>query len=308
MLFSWQTNGPIIDTEKFGQDDWIAMKDPSIVRHGGRWHLFCTLRGHRRLHAIVYSSFADFEDAATAAPIVLPNHSGYNCAPQVFYFRPQKKWYMVCQASDDRWQPKYQAAYATTTDIADPSSWSKLEPMHVPRTKDKLNLDFWLICDDAKAHLFFTSDNGKMWRVETGISEFPLGWRNLELAMQTDIFEASHIYRMDDGRYVNLVEAQHDRDIRYFKAFVADKLDGSWSPIAAEWTNSYASMNNVRQVDEMWTNSISHGELIRDENDERMRGNLDSPFVFQGVLQKDRRGKPYGKIPWKLGLLRRVRP
>jgi hypothetical protein len=26
-------------------------------------------------------------------------------------------------------------------------------------------------------------------------------------------------------------------------------------------------------------------------------------FLFQGVLERDRDGKPYGQIPWKLGLL-----
>ena len=35
-----------------------------------------------------------------------------------------------------------------------------------PKTKPaniKAWLDFWVICGDTKAHLFFTSLNGKMW-------------------------------------------------------------------------------------------------------------------------------------------------
>ena len=31
-------------------------------------------------------------------------------------------------------------------------------------------------------------------------------------------------------------------------------------------------------------------------------------FLFQGVSDDDRRGKPYGEIPWRLGLLEPDRP
>ena len=49
---------------------------------------------------------------------------------------------------------------------------------------------------------------------------------------------------------------------------------------------------------------VSHGELLRAGSDEKLEvdpANL--RFLFQGVLEKDRQGKGYGEIPWKLGLL-----
>ena len=64
-------------------------------------------------------------------------------------------------------------------------------------------------------------------------------------------------------------------------------------------------MKNVTHPAERWTDSISHGELIRTGSDEKMEvdpANLQ--LVFQGVLDKDRGGRPYGAIPWRLGLLR----
>ncbi|MEM1295650.1 MAG: non-reducing end alpha-L-arabinofuranosidase family hydrolase [Verrucomicrobiota bacterium] len=308
--FQWETGVPILRTSDFGEEEWIAIKDPSIVRHNDRWHLFCTLRGHERSHAVVYSSFAAFDEAAETKPVVLPNHDGYWCAPHVFFYRPHQKWYLVTQAKDESWEPEYQAAFATTTDLSDPESWSVLQPMGAIRPpKDEPWLDFWVICDDEKAHLFFTSDNGRMWREETSLAEFPFGWSEPVLAFEGDIIEASHLYRISESDvYLNLIEAQAQGDRRYFKAYVADTLDGEWRPLAGTLKQPYAAAwgpgENVRQPSNRWTDGVSHGELLRLGSDERMEAELDAPFLFQGVLHKDRRGKAYGKIPWDLGLLK----
>ncbi|MEM6842244.1 MAG: non-reducing end alpha-L-arabinofuranosidase family hydrolase [Bacteroidota bacterium] len=304
--FEWTTGAPIINTDQFGEDEWIAIKDPSIVHYGDRYHLFCTLRGHERSHAIVYTSFTDFDQADATKPVVLPNHAGYHCAPQVFYYNPQEKWYLICQAKDSSWTPEYQAAFATSDNISDPNSWSALTPMGVQRPENSGYLDFWAMREDSTMHMFFTSDDGNMWRSATSVEDFPFGWSEPELAFQGDIFEASHIYRLtdtDSTLYLNLIEAQLPEDRRYFKAYTASRLDGEWKPLAADSAQAYAAMNNVRQTSTEWTNSISHGELIRAGYDEYLEAQSDAPFIFQGVLHQDRQGKPYGQIPWDLGLL-----
>ena len=61
---------------------------------------------------------------------------------------------------------------------------------------------------------------------------------------------------------------------------------------------------NVVFTGERWSDSISHGELLRDGYDERLEvdpSNL--RFLYQGVLDRDRQGKAYGQIPWRLGIL-----
>jgi hypothetical protein len=68
---------------------------------------------------------------------------------------------------------------------------------------------------------------------------------------------------------------------------------------------TFASMANTRPIGERWTDSISHGELIRSGYDERLcvdPANL--RFLFQGVSNRERAGKPYGQIPWRLGTLK----
>jgi len=277
------------------------------MRHDGHYHLFCTLRGRGRSHAISYAAFDDLAAAGAATQVVLPNHAGYCCAPQVFYYRPQARWYLVCQAKDPHWSPEYQAACATSTDLADPAAWSPLEPMGVARPeagKRDPYLDFWVICDERRAWLFFTSDNGKMWRTWTSFADFPRGWSRPELAFHGDVFEASHTYRLDaEDRYLTLIEAQRGDDRRYYKAYLAHHLDGKWTPLGGAEPALYAGPENVDFTAGAWSDSISHGELLRDAPDERMLARRDASFVFQGVRHADRIGRAYGDIPWELGVL-----
>jgi hypothetical protein len=302
----WIANGPLI-TAPAGSD-WHSVKDPSVVHFDGNWHLFCTLRGSKRSHATGYFRFKEWSDAAKAELHVLPNHDGFFCAPQVFYFTPRKEWFLICQASSPDWKPNYQPAFATNKDISDAKGWSKLRPIWDSATpKVKAWLDFWVICDDAKAHLFYTSLDGKMWRAETPIAKFPHGWSEPIVALEGDIFEASHTYKSKGtDKYITVVEAQNGHGWRYYKSYVAEKLDGKWIPLAAQKDQAFASMRNVKQSGTKWTDAISHGELIRTGHDEKLEVDGDKPqFLIQGVLDKDRVGKKYGDIPWRLGLLER---
>ena len=305
--FKWIASPPVLEPMEIDGENWISVKDPSIVRYKGKWHLFCTVRGTKRTHAIIYLTFTKWSQAKTATQQVLKCHPGYFCAPQVFYFTPHKKWYMICQASDDSWDPKYGPAYSTTSDITKPDSWSKLTPFF-KRKPANINawLDFWVICDDTKAYLFFTSLNGKMWRAETSLKNFPTGWSAPVLALQGDVFEASHTYRLkNQNKYLTIIEAQNGHGWRYYKAYLADRLNGDWMPLAAEKDKSFASMLNVKHPSERWTDVISHGELLRSGHDEKLLVDPENlRFLFQGVTNSGRAGKAYGQIPWKLGILK----
>jgi hypothetical protein len=63
-------------------------------------------------------------------------------------------------------------------------------------------------------------------------------------------------------------------------------------------------MQNVQQTGVQWTDSISHGELIRAGYDQRLEVDPEKlRFVFQGAADRDTTGKQYGEIPWRLGIL-----
>ncbi|MCA9058418.1 MAG: hypothetical protein KDA85_07965 [Planctomycetaceae bacterium] len=308
-LFQWESSKPLLMARDVDGWPWHSVKDPTIVRHDRLWHLFTTVRGSDRSHAIMYTAFADWDQANKAPRRILPMHSGYFCAPQVFWFEPHQCWYLICQASDESWGEKpFRPAFATTTELSNPDSWSKLTPMFRERPANIPGwIDFWVICDDQSAWLFFTANNGQMWRCQTSLQDFPLGWSTPVLALQDRLFEASHTYRIRGrDQYLTVVEEQNGYGFRYYKAWLADRLDGEWRPLAATKDQSFASLKNVvLPAGAHWTDSISHGELLRAGTDQRMEIDPDHlQFLYQGATNAEKAGRSYGEIPWQLGLLK----
>lgn len=304
--FRWSSSEPLVAPAVGDGDQYHSVKDPTIVRHNGRWHIFCTVRGKKRSHQIEYISFTNWRDTGKASRRMLKLTDGYFCAPQVFYFRPHKKWYLIYQVIDKSRKPALQPAWSASADIANQDTWTApallfdKEPEGV-----KSWIDFWIICDDRRAHLFYTGMDGTMWRAETELENFPRGWGKPVLALEGDIFEASHTYRLKDlQKFLTVVEAIGEHGRRYYKAYLADRLDGAWQPIAGTSFRPFASPANVRFAGARWSDAFSHGELIRDGYDETLTVDPAAlHFLYQGVTDADREGKPYGEIPWQLGLL-----
>jgi len=308
--FQWTCTKPLVGPEVGRDDRCVSVKDPSIVRYNGKWHLFCTIRSAKRSHQIEYLNFDRWEQANDAPRHILKLTSGYFCAPQVFYFSPQSKWYLIYQISMPDRPVQLQPAWSASTNIFDPLSWSAPEPLfstHPPAIKQWI--DFWAICDSIEAHLFFTSFDGKLWRSDTPLESFPHGWSEPRVALQADIFEANHTYALGDrGGYLSLIEAQGPGNRRYYKAFRADSLRGIWQPLADSFEHPFASLENVHFSGLPWTDSFSHGELLRTGFDEKLEVNWsDLTFLFQGVTDQQRQGRSYGDIPWRLGLLKQLR-
>jgi hypothetical protein len=306
--FRWTVGAPLVSAATRTDDPCYSVKDPSIVYFQGRWHLFCTIRSVKRTHQIEYLSFDDWKNANQAPRHILTITNNYFCAPQVFYFKPHRKWYMIYQASEQTRKPSLQPAFSTSTNIAEPSSWTRPVFLYKEHPENvKAWIDFWVICDETRAHLFFTSNNGLMWRAETPLSDFPYGWTRPAVVLRDDIFEASHTYHLKgQNKFLTLVEAQAGAR-RYYKAYVSERLDGEWKPLAASKQGPFASPINVRETAPHWTDSFSHGELLRSGYDEHME--IDPTrlrFLFQGVTDQAQSGKTYGQIPWQLGLLEAV--
>ena len=309
--FPWVLDAPMLTPFSPPDDERFSVKDPTIVRFEGNWHLFYTVRSKNRSHQIEYITFKQWEDADMVERHVLNLSDGYYCAPQVFYFAPHKHWYLIYQVIDPSRKPALQPAYSRTTDVTDPHSWTK-PVLLFTENPDNVDMwiDFWVICDDTLAHLFFTSLNGRMWRSETKLSDFPHTWSKPVPALTGDIYEASHTYSLKGSdKYLTIIEAE-SRPVpgygkrRYYKAYTADSLDGIWQPLATTGEKPFASPVNVQHRGEHWTDSFSHGELIRSGCDQTLE--VDPArlrLLFQGVTDVKRRGKKYGEIPWCLGIL-----
>jgi len=307
--FHWKSSGPLIDVEaqRAEADPHVALKDPTVVFHEGRWHVIATLRMKSGRVCMQYLSFTDWAQANTAPRELISFTTHYHCAPQVFYFTPHQRWYLIYQIADPARTPAMGPYFSTTTNLADPKSWTAPELMVTNAPAKQRWIDFWVICDAKKAHLFYTSNDGKMWRQETKLADFPRGWSEPVLALEGDIFEASHTFKLK-GRdeYLTIIEAQ-TAGRRYYKAYLADRLEGPWRGLADTLVKPFAAKENVKQSNE-WTASISHGELIRSGVDERLEIDPEHlRFLYQGVSEEDyRNAKKYGGIPWRLGLLEAV--
>ena len=104
-------------------------------------------------------------------------------------------------------------------------------------------------------------------------------------------------------QYLTIIE---ENGRRYFKAYIADRLDGEWRPLADTEDAPFAGAENIQPAAGVapWTDNISHGELLRDDVDEYLQVDPKSlRFLFQGVLEQEKQGKGYGDFPWRLGLL-----
>jgi hypothetical protein len=309
--FTWKSTGVLISPIADAAHPIISVKDPTVVRVNDRWHVYATTCDTKGSWSMVYLNFADWSDAATAKQYYVdanPNLRGYHCAPQVFYFTPQRKWYLIFQSQ----QPQF----STTDDLSKPETWTRPENFftETPASVGKLWLDYWIICDRTHAYLFFTGDNGKFYRSRTTIEEFPKGMSEPVVVMSEpnrfDLFEGGATYRLKGSdKYLTMIEALGPEGKRYYRAYLADRLDGDWKPLAAKWQTPFASIPNVtfEKGVEPWTQDVSHGELIRDGYDESMMidpNNLQ--FLYQGMIPTGKE-RDYSQLPYRIGLLRLVK-
>jgi hypothetical protein len=299
--FKWKASGILISPISDENHQIVSVKDPTVVFHNDKWHVYATVASTQRQWSMVYLSFKDWSEAKDAKPYYM-NMGGNRCAPHLFYFRPHQKWYLVYQS-----QPPQ---YSTTDDISKPETWT--EPVNFyatrPASLPRLPIDYWVICDATHAYLFFTGDDGNLYRSRTKIEDFPNGMSDPEIAIRENrniLFEASMTYKIKGmDKYLTLVEALEPT--RFYRAFLADKLDGPWTPVPGSDTfeKPFAGIHNVTFAEGVapWTREISHGEVVRDSNDETMTLDLNNMrFLFQGKAP-DARGE-YSQRPYRLGLL-----
>lgn len=63
----WSSSGPLIGPGTDPEDNITGYKDPTVVYHNGKWHVFATASGPSGLN-LVYLSFSMWAQAASATP------------------------------------------------------------------------------------------------------------------------------------------------------------------------------------------------------------------------------------------------
>jgi hypothetical protein len=305
--FAWTSSGVLVSPKSNASHALVSVKDPTIVFHEGEYQVYATTASTAGNWNMVHFAFEDFSSAAAAPHDYMdatPGFSGYHCAPNLFYFEPDGLWYLVQQS-----QPPQ---YSTSDDPSDPRSWTPPRYFypngnHLPAGAPSLPIDYWVICDDAKCHLFFTGDDGSLYRAETAIDDFPDGFGALTTVMtegKFELFEGSAHYKVKGrDQYLTIIEAIGSGG-RFYRAWTASALEGPWAPLATSEQNPFAGAANVSYEAGVsdWTNDVSHGELIRDGVDQTMTIDAcDLRLLYQG--RDPASGGEYSQLPYRLGLL-----
>lgn len=311
--FQWTSSGPLIAPKSDATHALQAVKDPSVVNYNGKWYVFASTTNSAGGYSMLETSFTNWSQAGSATQHYLdqtPIGTGYKTAPQVFYFAPQKKWYLVYQTGAN-------AAYSTNSDIANPAGWSAPHSFYTSMPAiirqnigSGVWVDMWVICDSANCYLFSMDDNGHLYRSQSTLANFPNGFGNggntviaAQNANRHDFFEADNVYKVAGANaYLLIVEALGSGGHRYFRSYTSSSLTGSWSPLTATQSNPFAATGNVTFSGTPWTQDISSGEAIRTNYDQTPTINpCHMQYVYQGVAPGT--GQPYNKLPWRIGLL-----
>ena len=161
--------------------DKVAVKDPSIVYYKEQYHLFYTAKsveGSKYSISCAYAHAPALEGLNSARRFNLDSLAGRDViAPQVFFFEPRKLWYLIAHTSvRDGNLNRLEPIYMTNPDIEDSSGWSEARVLKTGRSNDDFWIDFWVICDDHKAYMFYGDQRGAVLRVECPLNQFPEGF------------------------------------------------------------------------------------------------------------------------------------
>ncbi len=306
--YTWSSTGPLISAVPNATHPLIAVKDPTAVYYDNQWNVYATSVDSSGNYNMVYLNFPEWSQASTALPYYMdatPGFGGYHCAPELFYFAPRNKWYLIYQSGPP--------TYSTADDPTQPSTWTAPQYFFASQPSTVSSwIDFWVICDTVNCYMFFSGDNGNYYRSQTTVADFPNGFDTPQIVMQAtnagDLFEASNVYSLKGStQYLAIVECWGGNSgNRYFRAFTAPTLDGMWTPVtgADNFAAPFLGLNDVTFASGVtaWTNDFSHGEILRTGDDELLQidpHNLQ--FLYQGDTPAAN-AHSYGQIPWQLAL------
>jgi hypothetical protein len=164
-------------------------------------------------------------------------------------------------------------------------------------------IDFWVICDEEKAYLFYTRNHLAMYYLSTPLNEFPANLSHpTKINGNIKVHEACMVYKIaNKSEYWLLTETRFQGNKREYYLAKADRIDGKWSN-----SKLFATGRDLVFPEGVlpWSDVVSEGELIRKGINQRMEipSAEKIEFVMQGSLNMN--WIKYDNIPWQLGVTR----
>lgn len=319
--FKWSSSNILISPKSDSSHNIIAVKDPSVVSYNGRWYVYFSTVDANGNYGMATINFTDWSQAASAPFTYLDTTAiggGYKTAPMLFYFAPQKLWYLTYQTGGN-------IGYSTNPDITNPSGWSATHNFYSNGMPSTISqnigsgywVDSWVICDSANCYLFSADDNGHIYRSTSSLAQFPSGFgdgSNTVIAASDsnpyDMFEADNVYKVaGSNTYLLIVEAIGSDGHRLFHSWTSNSLTGTWTPLAATQANPFLGNSDVTfpSGTPVWTQDFSSGEALRTDYDQNVT--IDPchlQYLFQGMAPGS--SQSYNLLPWRIGLATNTNP